>query len=127
MIFKIFGHINMLATHPTTLEFTRDLELTKRGDCIVGVNADFKITKEVLSAKKIKVTIACSGVSDYITADVNPDFSDMHEIVIRKSGFLSKRTLGINADKAAIDIDRRIIEKLKNPDNFALVKIEVLN
>jgi len=117
----------MLATHQATLEFTKDKDLTKMGDCIVGVNADFNVPKEMIKAKKIKVTVTCGGISDYITSDVNQGFSDGHEIVIRKSGFLSKRTLGINADKAAIDIDRRIIEKLKNPDNFAMVNIEVLD
>ena len=56
MKFRIYGHKNMLAIHKNTLEFTKDKELTKRGDCIVGVNSDFKITKEILNAKKIKIT-----------------------------------------------------------------------
>ena len=127
MEFRISGHDNVFATHKATLEFTRDLELTRRGDCIIGVNADFIITKEILSAKKIKITISCDDISDYVTADVNPDFEGNHEIVIRKTNFLSKRTLGINASKAAFDIDRRIIERLKSKGSSAIVKIEVLD
>lgn len=126
MKFKIYGHQNMFATHKNTLEFTKDKDLTKRGDCIVGVNSDFKITNEILNAKKIKITISLEGVKEVITADVNPSFEDNHEIVIRKTNFLSKRTLGINSDKAANDIDRRIIKNLVNPDSFAEVNIEVI-
>jgi hypothetical protein len=31
------GHENILATHKTTLEFTKDKRLSKKGDCIVAV------------------------------------------------------------------------------------------
>ncbi len=116
----------MLGEHGNTLEFTKDLELTKNGDCIIGVNSDFKVTKEIINAKKIKISIHCDGLTDSLISEVNSSFDDSHEIVIRKTGFLSKRTLGINASKAAIDIDRRIIKKLTNPEAFAEVKIEVL-
>lgn len=126
MIFKIHGHKNVLCTHRNTIEFTKDKELTKNGDCILGVNADFKITKNVINAKKIKITLNSDGVVDSFTCEVNPDFEDDHEIVFRRSDFNSKRTLGFFADKAAIDIDRRIVEKLKAPDNSAEVRIEVL-
>jgi hypothetical protein len=126
MRFKIYGHQNMLATHKNTLEFTKDKELTKRGDCIVGVNSDFNMTKKFLNAKKIKITITSDGINEVIVADVNASFNDEHEIVIRKTGFLSKRTLGINADKAAVDIDRRIIKKLVNPEYSADVTIEAI-
>ena len=34
------GHENILGTHKTTLEFTKDKHLTKKGDCIVAVAAD---------------------------------------------------------------------------------------
>ena len=39
--FHAFGHKNLLGTHKNTLEFTKDKNLTLKGDCIVGVNADF--------------------------------------------------------------------------------------
>ena len=35
---------------------------------------------------------------------------------------MSKRTLATNANKAAIDINRKLIELMKNPDN----KMEVI-
>ncbi|MBR9690110.1 DUF371 domain-containing protein [Candidatus Woesearchaeota archaeon] len=126
MRFKIFGHKNVLCLHKNTIEFTKEKELTKNGDCILGVSSDFKFDKKILSSKKIKVTITSDGATDSFEADVNPDFDDDKEIVFRKSYFVSKRTLGLNSTKAAIDIDRRIVDKLKDEKNFAKVIIETI-
>ena len=59
MEFFIFGHPNISADHKTTLEFTKDKELTKKGNCIVGVNSDFSFSeiKNLLKAKKIEIVI----------------------------------------------------------------------
>lgn len=122
--FTIKGHKNTLSTHRNTLEFTKDKDLTLNGDCILGVDANFKITKDILKAKKIKITISSGDISDNIICDINPGFENDHEIVIRKSGFISGRTLGIHADKAAVDIDRRIVNILKDSNNNASVEIE---
>ena len=43
--FTCYGHENITAKHKTTLEFTKDKDLSLKGDCIVGVNADFDINK----------------------------------------------------------------------------------
>jgi hypothetical protein len=122
MEFFIFGHPNISADHKTTLEFTKDKELTKKGNCIVGVNSDFSFSeiKKLLTYKKIKIIIE----DQEITADVNPDFNDKKEIVIRRSDFKSPRTLGINADKAAIDLNKKLVEKLKNPKTKVKVEIK---
>ena len=53
---------------------------------------------------------------------LNPDFSDEHEIVLRKSEFNSARTLGFRSEKAAKDIKREITDKIKDSD----VKIKVV-
>ena len=39
--FPCYGHENILSTHKTTIEFTKDSELTLDGDCILGIKADF--------------------------------------------------------------------------------------
>jgi len=121
MEFFIYGHPNISATHKTTLEFTKDKEVSKKGTCIVGVNADFSFSeiKKLLKSKKIKIIIE----DGEIIADVNPNFKDKREIVIRKSDFKSKRTLGINANKAAINLSRKLVEKLQNPKTKIKVKI----
>lgn len=126
MIFSINGHENLLGTHKTTLEFTKDKHLTLNGDCIIGVNANFSyedLISLVKSKNRIKIILKVDDLVEEINCGVNKNFCDEHEIVIRKSDFISDRTLGINADKAAIDIDRGFIDKLKNSESKGVVEI----
>jgi len=117
IIFSANGHINVLSTHRNTLEFTKDKELTRNGDCIVAVDADFDIErlKPLLTAKKIKCIISIGKLKDEFTFNPNPYFSDNHEVVIRRTDFSSPRTFGIHCNKASIDLNRELIEKLKDP------------
>ena len=55
--------------------------------------------------------------------NVNKNFNSDHEIVVRRSNFISDRTLGINADKSSFEINRKIINKLKDSSN--IVKVEI--
>ena len=126
--FKAFGHKNILGTHAKTLEITKDRELTTKGDCIIGVNSDFSFPelKKVLKAKKIKLILEVDGLKEEITAIPNPDFSSSTELVIRKTDFLSERTLAIKADKGVKDLSRDFVEKLKNPDSVLKVFVSTL-
>ena len=61
--FSCYGHENIIAKHKTTLEFTKDSELSSEGDCIVGVKADFsleevkKFIKTISNNRKITIII----------------------------------------------------------------------
>jgi len=116
IVFFCSGHPSITGTHKTTLEFTKDDSVTEEGDCIIGVSADFSsvLLKQCLIWDEILVTIEVDGLKEQVIAKTNLDFSSETEIVIRKGDFVSERTLGINADKASSDIDREIIERLKN-------------
>tara|TARA_Y100000310_G_C20648986_1_gene798295 strand:- start:754 stop:1152 length:399 start_codon:yes stop_codon:yes gene_type:complete len=119
--FSVFGHLNILGDHKTTIEFTKDKDLSLAGDCIIGVKSDFELSKIKEFIKKklsnndksLKIVIKYSGKVEIITAELNPDFDDKEEIVIRKSEFNSKRTLGIRSDKGALDLDRGFVEGLR--------------
>ena len=127
--FTAHGHPNILATHKTTLEITKDSELTKNGDCIVAVRAAFSIqqVQRVIGScgdgGKISLFIECAGMKEELTAVVNKDFSSDQEIVLRRGSFLSERTLGVHAGKAAADIGRKLVEKLKSPDSIVSVTV----
>lgn len=113
------GHENILALHKTTIEFTKESNLTKNGDCIIGVNSDFECKKLIgfISAnkgKRITAEIIVGKISDSFAFSLNPGFLDKHEIVIRKTDFLSARTLGICSNKSAVDINREIINEIKD-------------
>lgn len=131
--FFAYGHPNILGTHKTTLEFTKDREISLKGDCIVGVKADFdfkKLRKFIKKCKSNKIKIIISKklknkkISETINAEINPEFNSNKELVIRKTGFVSERTFAINADKAAFDLDRSLTKLLKERGSKIDVTIE---
>jgi len=119
------GHENMMATHKTTLEFTKDTHLSKKGDCIVAVAADKALAdlsaelKENLRKPHAKLTILieADGVSDQVNAHGSPQLILTHptDMVIRKSDYICNQTLAVRADKAAQDLSKALVEKLKTP------------
>lgn len=125
--FTATGHPNVRAVHKTTLEFTKDNDLRPEGDCVIAVNANFdaaKLKHFVNSCDRVRITISAGLASDVIEAIANKNFCDDHEIVVRMGEFDSVRTLGIRASKAAIHLKRELIEKLRNPAQKVVIRIE---
>ncbi|NJE07714.1 DUF371 domain-containing protein [Thermococcus sp. M39] len=127
-----YGHKNVKATHKSTLEITREDFLTPKGDCIICIKADKALRdlsdefkKALKSGKKIRIRIVVDDLVDEIIAsgDECLTFENDVSMVIRKSTYVDGRTLAIKANKAAKDIDRRIIEKLKNPNQKAIIEL----
>lgn len=132
--FNAYGHPNILGTHKTTLEFTKDENVSLRGDCIVGVKADFELSKLkefIRNAKnnEVKITIKAMPkkhreIQDTISAQINPDFDDDKELVIRKTDFVSERTFATSSNKAAFELKRNFINYLKERGNRISVAIK---
>jgi hypothetical protein len=61
-------------------------------------------------------------MSEVITGfgSTNLSLSDTDDMVVRKSGFVSGRTLMIGADKAARDLDRAFVDKLKTSEDITI-------
>ena len=128
------GHFNITARHKTTLQITKDAQISKRADCVVAVLADkalSDLTGEVkaalkTNAAKVRFTIRTGHASEVITGLGSADLAqtDANDMVVRKSEFTSGRTLMIGADKAAADLDRGFVEKLKNSENI-VISVEV--
>jgi len=126
MIFKIHtrGHKNVTSHHKSTFEITKDPEIGLSADCIIGVDIDrtmLNFPKEFKdkiadSNTRIVVELETENGHDEITGWGHEDLTLTHptDIVIRKSDFTCSRTLMIRADKAARDLDRTLIEDLKN-------------
>ena len=124
-VVKARGHPNITATHKPTFELTRAPTVGKRGTCVIGVNANRSIKELSLDFKKsarfegakILVVLSVGEFEEVITGCGHPDltFSHSSDIVGRKSDFICGRTLMIKADKAAIDLNRKMISLLKNP------------
>ncbi len=127
---EAFGHPNVLSTHKTTLEFTKDNFLTLRGDCIVGINSNKSIAELsnkfkdfVKKERKIRCKIKTKSYEDNIVGYGNQHLTLDHpkDIVLRKSKFICPRTLLINCNKAAYDINRDLIEELKNKEKLEVI------
>lgn len=136
-IVRARGHRNISARHDTTIEVTRDKELTPRGDCIIGVDADkasgdFSHEFKKCITRDFSFLIAVfevDNIRDYVIAEGSPRLllSDLNKIIIRKSTYIEPATIGIRANKAARDLRRDLIERLKNPDTTLIVYLYVLS
>ena len=128
--FTCYGHENITAKHKTTLEFTKSNELSLKGNCIIGVKADFSI-KEIKrfieslgNNKKIIITMEILDyIIERINAEVNPGFNSGMEMVIRKSDFIDERTFAINADKCACDLRGELIKHIAGNKQKIIVAI----
>lgn len=129
------GHKNIRATHKTTFEITREQKISTRADCIIAVGASAAATNLTEEFKKhakkidaiIEVIIEVDGLIEQITGKGSPQLTFSHptNLVGRKSAFISDRTFLINSDKAAIDLDRRLVEQLKKPDTEITITLRV--
>ncbi len=130
-----FGHPNVQAIHPTTLMITKDKHISKNGDCIVAVAADKALSdlstklKDALRQPNAKLTITLEAGNEkqQIHTSGSPDLLLTHptDIVVRKSDFVSDRTLAVKADKASNDLDRGFVEKLKDASQTIKITLEV--
>jgi hypothetical protein len=127
MKFKAYGHANVTGTHKTTFEITKDTRLSEKGTCIIAVKADFDpdaLRDLVKNSDRVKIKLIADGIVDEIKGDVNKEFDDDTEIVIRMGEYLDKRTLVRHADKSAKYLKKELIEKLKNPEQELEIEIE---
>jgi len=129
------GHENIQATHKTTLEFTNDTHLSKKGDCIVTVAADKALADLTAEFKenlrkphaKLNIIIEAGGIIEQVNAQGSPKLTLTHptDMVIRKGDYVCNRTLAVHADKTALDLSRDLVEKLKNPKQKVKITLVV--
>ena len=115
--------------------FTKENHLMATGDCIVGVNADKGLMdfsenfKEMLKKETSTLTInlEVTGLTETIQAYGSPKLVLTHptDVVIRKSDFISDRTMAIHANKSSNDLSRQLVEKLKHPKQKIIITINV--
>lgn len=133
---KIFanGHKNILGTHKTTIEITKNKNLTIRGNCIIGVNAtkacsDLSKTLKnyIRKGKKIKITLKVEKLEDSFFGFGNKKLKllDEEDIVFRKSNFICNRTVLINCTKSALELNRELIKNLDIPNKKIIIIFEV--
>ncbi len=129
-----YGHPNITATHRTTLEITKSGEIKKDADCIIGVRANKSckdLGREMKNAlkngDKVEITMEVEELTEKIVAFGSPALKLTHneDMVIRKSDFIDNRTLAILADKAAHNLKKEFVEKLKDPATEIKITLEI--
>jgi hypothetical protein len=130
------GHENITSKHRTTIEVTKEEEISRRADCIVGVGADKGVVdlsegfKEKARNEEsvIRVVLKVGDIREEVIGRGHPDLSFSHEtdIVIRRSGYICPRTIMIKADKSSRELDRRLINLLKDRNQRLIMEIEVV-
>ena len=134
-VIHAWGHENVRATHRTTIEITKEPSLTPRGDCIIAVKATKSVYdlsrgfKEAARSRnaRIRIVIEAGGACDVVWARGDPRLSFTHptDLVIRRSRYVCGRTVAVEADKAAIDLLRDLVQRLRNPNQQVRVTLEV--
>jgi hypothetical protein len=121
------GDPRITALHDTTLEVTRGSVRSNYGDCVVATSSEVGLADlpaEVKNAARVEgaeitLIIEACGLVERIRGTGHPSltFANEEEMVVRKSRYVCGRTLMINSDKAAIDLDRALVECLKRRDS----------
>ncbi len=133
-IIRFHGHPEVRATHPRTLELTKEEHLTANGDCIVGVDADrglVDLSEEFRKAIQggARVTFAIHVDDESFTFGATGDprlqLSSENDVIIRKSDYICGRTLAVRSDAAAIDIPRRMVSSLRSRATEGKLILEV--
>jgi hypothetical protein len=133
--FKAWGHENIKSTHKTTLMTTTETHLTKRGDCIVAVNADKGLRDlpedmklMAMSSQSIITMVLKIGQLVFTVkgrGDPNLTYNHPTDIVARKSEYTCSRTLMVRANKAACDIEPSFIALLRNREQDIEITIKI--
>jgi hypothetical protein len=116
------GHEHVVAEHGSTFEVTTDDWLTPAGDCILAVAADrapADFDREFVAAcrdrdARVRVTLAVDGRETVVEARGHPDltFDSDRSAVVRTSDYVDDRTVAVDADAAAGDVDRETVAAL---------------
>jgi hypothetical protein len=128
-----YGHPNVLGSHKKSIEITRDHNLSRRGDCIIGVSSnkgcchlDEQLRHAIIrdDAKiSIEIIVGDHCLTMLGQGSRNLSVRDNRDIVIRRSRFYCPRTLSILCDKAASDVPSTMIKELHHHETKGLLRI----
>lgn len=117
------GHPNIVATHDKTLELTRDVEISRRATCVLGVASTHDDEALLALRGRVEVTLECDGASNEFEATISPFFLGDSSLVLRRGAGLRARTLAFDATKTAATIDRELVARLKSSESELRVTI----
>ena len=129
------GHPMVTALHPTTIEITTEDYLSRRGDCIVGVGAERgcaglgEAVKAAIRRESSQIilhlVVGTQSFAVRARGDPRLTLTHPHDIVVRKSDFISDRTIAVSASHASKDIPRSMVATLRRADTVGYLEVLV--
>jgi hypothetical protein len=124
------GHEHVTAEHASTFEVTSDDYLTPAGDCILGIEADrtpadfdnaFVEACQSTDAR-ITATIEAGSYTEQVLGRGHPEltFGSDRSLVCRTSEYVDDRTVMVDAEGAAGDLDRNLVAVLADGAELSL-------
>jgi hypothetical protein len=126
------GHIDINPTNSTDILITKSQNPNGNSTIAVKANkacddlgSNFK--KSLKSNESVRITIDADDIVDEINAFGSPvlKLTDKEKIVITKNDSIDDATIAIMADKAAIDLKRDLVDKLKDPNVKVKITFEI--
>ncbi|MHC1581003.1 MAG: DUF371 domain-containing protein, partial [Methanopyraceae archaeon] len=80
------------------------------------------------SGARVEVELRSGDLRDRVVGRGDPrlKLSDEVSMVFRRSDYVDERTVLVRCDKAARDLDRRLVRRLRDPDAVLEVRLRVL-
>ena len=133
---EAYGHKNVLCTHNTTIEITKEDYLTEKGNCIIGINStkacidlNSELKERINNEEKLMVIFKVEAISDSILGYGSNKLTllSSKDMVFRKSNFICDRTILINCTKSSNELNRQLIELLRNKEQKIEITFKIYN
>lgn len=118
------GHPNIRAAHDATLELAVDDDITSKATCVVGVSTRVVAGSPMAIAGPVELVLSVGSHRSVVHAVANPWLKSLDGgLVVRRSATRLDDTLAIDATSAAADIDRSMVDELRDPDAVLAVTV----
>lgn len=114
--FTCRGHPAIRASHHKTLELTRDVDITERASCVVGVGGDWDDRALRSLGGRVEVELRVGDDVATFEADVSGAAVDHRALVFRRGPELAEKTFGFFSTSSAADLPRPLVAALQSPD-----------
>jgi hypothetical protein len=109
------GHPAVTGRHRKTLEITAAAAITARASCVLGTAAG-PLPGELTGLRgRVRLDLAVGDLVAVVEGEANPYYASTSRLVVRRSDVLDSDTFLVNASAAAADLDRALVERLRDP------------
>jgi len=125
------GNPKITATNSETIKLTKGNDVddstigVRANKSAVTLNEEFRRAVKAGKNCEVKIVVDDDEIAFFAYGSPALKLTDNQHIAINKTDFIDGKTVAIVADKAASDLDRDFVEKLKNPNSKIKVVLEV--